>query len=591
MPNLDNIHFKFFPKAKTAPYGKTLIKFAWAIEILVAIVGLSIAVLLYTKAISDSEDISTATTLTEKITENIDGVIVSLAFVVVSLVELTKIPLATAFYYAAKARWKITFIVALILINISTFETIIQGFELGFYKRSNEVAKVKQKLEDINSTINEKTIDTEGDKKSILKDESEILNSINSINKQIRDVNIEKNNQIDALKNQSALANPQIETKQKQISESRKSLEAYKISQDQKILNKNKEISDLELMEIVGQGWGKRKDAENKRKERDTKVKILRNDLRVLEQKTDTSIKSKELFIRTLESEKDKLDGGLNREITDKISNIEDIADLRKEKIQIDLNNKREQLSVVQSRINDFDSKTMNYQNEVIDLREQCRIVADDLEKVALDNQTYRFAIKIKSFRGWFTSLSPSSILPWNWGKEKEAIKVTTNDVKAEEKKCSSSSAALLSDDDLNFAFWLWFGTLAFVISVIGTLIALAGLHLQDERMHEIRNRPMKERFARFFRNIAWIPVYINKYIWAGVKRLTKPKIVEKEIIVEKEVEKIVEKNIGEKIVYEKVEVPKEVVRKEMVYVPLPTDDEELLKRGPFTAVDKDKKK
>ena len=591
MPNLDNIHFKFFPKAKTAPYGKTLIKFAWVIEIIVATVGLTIAAFLYMRALDGSEDVSTATTWTEKLTENIDGVIVSLAFVVVSVVELTKIPLATAFYYAAKTRWKITFIVALILINISTFETIIQGFELGFYKRSNEVAKVKQKLEDINSTINEKTTDTEGDKKNILKDESEILNSINSINKQITDVNIEKNNQIDALKNQSALANPQIETKQKQISESRKSLEAYKIAQDQKISNKNKEISDLELMKIVGQGWGKRKDAENKRKERDAKVKIIRNDLRGLEQKTETSIKSKEQFIRTLESEKDKLDGGLNREITDKISNIEDIAELRKEKIQIDLNNKREQLSVVQSRINDFDNKTINYQNEVIDLREQCRIVADDLEKVALDNQTYRFAIKIKSFRGWFTSLSPSSILPWNWGKEKEVIKVTTNDVKVEEKKCSSSSAALLSDDDLNFAFWLWFGTLAFVISVIGTLIALAGLHLQDERMHEIRNRPMKERFARFFRNIAWIPVYINKYIWAGVKRLTKPKIIEKEVIVEKEVEKIIEKHIGEKIIYEKVEVPKEVVRKEMVYVPLPTDDEELLKRGPFTAVDKDKKK
>ena len=66
---------------------------------------------------------------------------------------------------------------------------------------------------------------------------------------------------------------------------------------------------------------------------------------------------------------------------------------------------------------------------------------------------------------------------------------------------------------------------------------------------------------------------------------------MEKEVIVEKEVEKIVEKYVGEKIVYEKVEIPKEVIRKEMVYVPLPTDDEELLKRGPFTAVDKDKKK
>ena len=70
----------------------------------------------------------------------------------------------------------------------------------------------------------------------------------------------------------------------------------------------------------------------------------------------------------------------------------------------------------------------------------------------------------------------------------------------------------------------------------------------------------IKARLGRFFRNIAWIPVYINKYIWAGIKRLRKPKIVEKEVVVEKEVEKIVEKNIGEKIVYEKVEVPKEVV-------------------------------
>ena len=39
-------------------------------------------------------------------------------------------------------------------------------------------------------------------------------------------------------------------------------------------------------------------------------------------------------------------------------------------------------------------------------------------------------------------------------------------------------------------------------------------------------------------------------------KETYKPKIVEKEE-VEKEVEKIVEKNVGEKIVYEKVEVPK----------------------------------
>ena len=258
----------------------------------------------------------------------------------------------------------------------------------------------------------------------------------------------------------------------------------------------------------------------------------------------------------------------------------------------LDLKTKRSELANIQLQISDFDNKTLNYSNEATKLKEQCAEVADELEKVALDNQTYRFAIKIKSFRKWLGNFSFSSILPWNWGDEK--INTENKDpelITSSEKKCSTSSAALISDDDLNFAFWLWFGTLAFVISVIGTFIALAGLHLQDERMHEIRNRPMKERFSRFFRNIAWIPVYINKYIWAGVKRFTKPKIIEKEVVVEKEVEKIVEKNVGEKIIYEKVEVPKEVVRKEIVYVPLPTDDEELLKKGPFKPDEKDKKK
>ena len=590
MPNLDNIHYKFFPKAKTSPYGKTLIKFAWAIEIIVATVGLTIAAFLYMRALDGSEDISTATTWTEKLTENIDGVIVSLAFVVVSVVELTKIPLATAFYYAAKARWKITFVVALILINISTFETIIQGFELGFYKRSNEVAKVKQKLEDINTQINQKTVGAGEDRKLLSEKEDKVLEQINSYNKDITKININKNKQISDLKTEFTLANPQLKTKQDQIDSERQSLKEFKSSSDDKIQTRRDEISKLEnITEFKGSFTLSRK---KQMEERDLKVSKLRNDLISFEKTITTEIERKENFIRDLQKEKDTLEGTIGADIQEKISDIEKIAELDKENIDLDLKTKRSELANIQLQISDFDNKTLNYSNEATKLKEQCAVVADELEKVALDNQTYRFAIKIKSFRKWLSNFSFSSILPWNWGDEK--INTENKDpeiVASSEKKCSKSSAALISDDDLNFAFWLWFGTLAFVISVIGTFIALAGLHLQDERMHEIRNRPMKERFSRFFRNIAWIPVYINKYIWAGVKRFTKPKIIEKEVVVEKEVEKIVEKNVGEKIIYEKVEVPKEVVRKEIVYVPLPTDDEELLKKGPFKPDEKDKKK
>ena len=53
------------------------------------------------------------------------------AYVGSAIMELTKIPLATACYYAAKWTWRTIFIVALIAVNYSTFETIIQGFELG----------------------------------------------------------------------------------------------------------------------------------------------------------------------------------------------------------------------------------------------------------------------------------------------------------------------------------------------------------------------------------------------------------------------------------------------------------------------------
>ena len=45
----------------------------------------------------------------------------------------------------------------------------------------------------------------------------------------------------------------------------------------------------------------------------------------------------------------------------------------------------------------------------------------------------------------------------------------------------------LLTGYDLNFAFWLFFGSMALVISLAGSLVALASLYLQDQRVHEER--------------------------------------------------------------------------------------------------------
>ena len=90
MVNLDNIHFRFFPKAKTAPWGKKLIIMAWAIEIMVASVSFMIAMLFFlSKGQSDLKLAEAANDL------DINSIIVGLSFLVVTLIELTKIPLAS----------------------------------------------------------------------------------------------------------------------------------------------------------------------------------------------------------------------------------------------------------------------------------------------------------------------------------------------------------------------------------------------------------------------------------------------------------------------------------------------------------------
>ena len=80
--------------------------------------------------------------------------------------------------------------------------------------------------------------------------------------------------------------------------------------------------------------------------------------------------------------------------------------------------------------------------------------------------------------------------------------------------------------------------------------------------------------------------------MYLGQLKTLKPKIKTVEVEVEKIVEKIIEKPVvEEKIVIQKVEVPKEVEKKVFVHVPFPTDDPEVIKKGPMIYNEKDKDK
>ena len=129
MPNLNNIFNNFFPQSQTGKKGLFLLRMAWTIEIFVAIIGFMIGLIIMqgTKTEQGTEQLVSGFSFLSNMTLN--DFSIGLIFMIVAIVELTKIPLATAVYYSVRLSWRLVFILGLLLVNVSTFETIVTGFE------------------------------------------------------------------------------------------------------------------------------------------------------------------------------------------------------------------------------------------------------------------------------------------------------------------------------------------------------------------------------------------------------------------------------------------------------------------------------
>jgi hypothetical protein len=125
--------------------GKRLIQFAWGVEFIAASIGLLIAALIIIAArtqISETIGSTGATTAGGIMNAFLGG----LPFIMVAVVELTKIPLATACYHASTAFWRIVFVVGLLFLMLITFETILNGFERNFTQRTYVINQSRKNL-------------------------------------------------------------------------------------------------------------------------------------------------------------------------------------------------------------------------------------------------------------------------------------------------------------------------------------------------------------------------------------------------------------------------------------------------------------
>ena len=218
MPNLDNIFNKFFPQSQTGSKGKFLIRMAWAVEILVAFIGLCIGIIV----IRGAQGVTEASDLFTK-GISLNDLTFGMIFIIVAVVELTKIPLATAVYYSVRVFWRVVFLIALLLVNVSTFETIVTGFErinrelvkeidqkiikYNFIKKeiqeirantdinslNDEIEKLRAERRKINADISKIKIDSNQDKQSI-KSTSGNQELIDQLNKEINALEVKIDN-------------------------------------------------------------------------------------------------------------------------------------------------------------------------------------------------------------------------------------------------------------------------------------------------------------------------------------------------------------------------------------------------------------
>ena len=601
MPNLDNIFNKFFPQHQTGDKGKFLIRLAWSIEILVAIIGLFIGIIIIRGAqgVTDASDL-----LTKGISLN--DLTIGMIFIIVAVVELTKIPLATAVYYSVRLSWKILFLIALLLVNVSTFETIVTGFERINRERTRVVDKmiveyhgIKTKIEQLRDNVEVKTFDVDIDK---------LRNQRTKINSQISEITVNGQKRIqdiiDSGSNKAAIdqLQKQIDTINSNITNLRNKNVQLSSQYNGKVFGSNKKSIDKQIADNEASIQTYESD-KNYKVER---LSILINDqgkstigqIEIIKAEIASSIKPLNEELKIIATNINNLEGNKQQITLDDNEKIEKIKELKARKIELISNEEGTGIDDMAPDnqvyrvatwlkgwfIIDYNEEIKKINEQIFNLEKQkVKSITEKgwfdkffsffnenskLDNDAIDQQILRLQIQIKDF-------------------ENKAIKTFTN--------IEESVYADLPRGALIAAFWLWFGVLSFIISVIGTMLAFASLVLLDPRLHIVRNKRtahwkgLSIRISRFF-------VLVNKYIWGKIKRFRDPKIVEKEVVVEKEVEKIVEKPVvEEKIVIKEREVPIELetIRKEMVYVPLPTDDEELLKKGPFKApdYDKDKKK
>lgn len=552
---------------------KILYVFAWIIEVCAVITGLFISLMIGMDTYTRNTQIAEVSGQGVSVTNFANVFIAALPFVMVSVVELAKIPLAQALYVTKNLIWKVIFAFSLIFLAFITFETALNGFERNFNNLNYQVTIQKEKLHAANSRI--ELLSTKIEEASLLTRESIIgeFDHQHQLLSETKMQNMQTNKETMSLASSSlkdshteALYNELAGIKQRLVSATSdrnneiKQVESiFKTGQEN--LSKERDEQRSELKRKVQFYEDRLRNAEDHRttelnnagflsrssvrSREDDNVQEAKDNLLTAQSKLDNisynsmAISSSSNLHSQLDLVRNKHDSRislLNDELSKKTREIAKVIGINKGDVDIErkrLSAERKQIEKIYNEglrgiIEDRDSRlqTLTSKEEAIEkhqseqntLRDEVGIIRNSINAAASHNQIYRLAMMF----------------------EPEA-----------------KTAADVSKGMVDLVGKFWFGSLAMVIAITGIILALASLVTGDKTQTTEYSTKSRKGIIHYLRLLV---IQLRK------RRKDKPKIEVKEIIKEIPVDKVVFRD-----------VVNEVIRKEVVHVPVYTSDPNLL--------------
>ena len=601
--------------------GGHLYKAAWGFEIIAAITGVIVAIVIGHDAyinylVVDPTDPSGKEMIISA-EHWADVVLGSMPFGMVALAEILKIPIVYLVYINRNLFTKVFFSTILLGLTLITFETVISGFERQFTNVIYKVERPKEQLRQINAEIGilqeEISATNKITSRSVNKDkqselviakdiyDKNVADSEEKISNLLKDSNVESNYEKDQL---NADIKRLMKEKSVAVQEAKSNYDSAKITREanidreQKINNKliTQITEDVNRIQKIISDWDKSakgswtkefcsKDSQCKTNYEELKnlkeeKKRLRN-----KQSGDISID----YFANYQALKNKIEKNYDAKIKiarDKVREIEkaqnqelanrqDVKNLKEERKILDAQYEEEKKKINDSFAKQGEKigsqKEINEENKALlstklDKREE---IKNDINKYIAVAQIYRFTKYRLNFMAdgdvctKFSDSMPNVEKKFSFfgffeeGQEGECLEVK----KAREVGIDDVTSAEVTKT----AFW-WYGSLSALVAIMGVVLAFGAFILThpNEKYLDLKKRNrLKSTIRRMFISLR--------------KRIREPKIITKTRI--KEVPKEVIKEVPvDKVVL--TEVPVEVIKKEVFYEPLYTKDPDLLKFG-----------